>query len=181
MWALVENEQIVKTFNNSKAFVFNDMQYSSDVFSKWTKEEREAIGLYEVVIDNSNYKDPEYYNNSNSTIVFSNGQVTESWQTAVEKNLEEEKVKKKETIKRQASSLLTSTDWYVIKASEVTEYSIPTDISNFRTSIRIKSDEMETAIDAAGNIDALKTLYTYTDDGNGNVTRPLGEWPEEVA
>ena len=153
------------------------MQYSSDIFSKWTKEEKEAIGLYEVVIDNSNYKDPEYYNNSNSTIVFSNGQVTESWQTAVEKNLEEEK----ETIKRQASSLLTSTDWYVIKASEVTEYSIPTDISNFRTSIRTKSDEMETAIDAATSIDELKTLYTYTDDGNGNVTRPLGEWPEEVA
>ncbi len=100
MWALVKNEQIVKTFNNSKGFVFNDMQYSSDIFSKWTKEEKEAIGLYEVVIDNSNYKDPEYYNNSNSTIVFLNGQVTESWQTAVEKNLEEEKVKKKETIKR---------------------------------------------------------------------------------
>jgi len=157
------------------------MQYSSDIFSKWTKEEKEAIGLYEVVIDNSNYKDPEYYNNSNSTIVFLNGQVTESWQTAVEKNLDEEKVKKKETIKRQASSLLTSTDWYVIKASEVTEYSIPTDISNFRTSIRTKSDEMETAIDAATSIDELKTLYTYTDDGNGNVTRPLGEWPEEVA
>jgi len=40
---------------------------------------------------------------------------------------------------------------------------------------------METAIDAATSIDELKTLYTYTDDGNGNVTRPLGEWPEEVA
>jgi hypothetical protein len=181
MWALVENEQIVKTFNNSKGFVFNDMQYSSDIFSKWTKEEREAIGLYEVVIDNSNYKDPEYYNNSNSTIVFLNGQVTESWTTAVEKNLDEEKNKKKEIIKRQANSLLAPTDWYVIKASEVTEYLIPTGISNFRTSIRTKSDEMETAIDAAGSISALKTLYTYTDDGNGNVTRPLGEWPEEVA
>jgi len=23
-------------------------------------------------------------------------------------------------------------------------------------------------------------LYEYTDDGNGNITRPLGEWPEEV-
>jgi len=181
MWALVENEQIVKTFNNSRGFVFNDMQYSSDIFSKWTKEEREAIGLYEVVIDNSNYKDPEYYNNSNSTIVFANNQVTESWQTAVEKNLDEEKNKKKEIIKRQANLLLAPSDWYVIKASEVTEYSIPTDISNFRTSIRTKSDEMETAIDAATSIDELKTLYTYTDDGNGNVTRPLGEWPEEVA
>jgi len=181
MWALVENEQIVKTFNNSRGFVFNDMQYSSDIFSKWTKEEREAIGLYEVVIDNSNYKDPEYYNNSNSTIVFANNQVTESWQTAVEKNLDEEKNKKKEIIKRQANLLLAPSDWYVIKASEVTEYSIPTDISNFRTSIRTKSDEMETAIDAVTSIDELKTLYTYTDDGNGNVTRPLGEWPEEVA
>ena len=134
MWALVKNEQVVKTFNNSRGFVFNDMQYSSDIFSKWTKEEREAIGLYEVVIDNLNYKDPEYYNNSNSTIVFSSGQVTESWEDAVEKDIDNQKNEKKKIIKRQANSLLTSTDWYVIKSSEVAEYSIPTDILNFRTS-----------------------------------------------
>ena len=181
MWALVESGSVTQVYNRPRSLTIGDVSYPSNIFTMWSKSELEALGIYEVEIDNSNYKDPEYYNNSNSTIVFSNGQVTESWQTAVENNLEEEKVKKKKTIKRQASSLLTSTDWYVIKASEVTEYSIPTNISNFRTSIRTKSDEMETAIDAAGSISALKTLYTYTNDGNGNVTRPLGEWPEEVA
>jgi hypothetical protein len=42
---------------------------------------------------------------------------------------------------------------------------------------------METAIDGAANVDALKALYEYTNTGTEQdpvYTRPLGEWPEEV-
>jgi hypothetical protein len=39
---------------------------------------------------------------------------------------------------------------------------------------------METAIDNATDVDALKTLYTYTRQENGDLTRPLGEFPTEV-
>ena len=36
----------------------------------WTSSELEAIGIYEVVIDNTNYKDPEYYINTNQSFAF---------------------------------------------------------------------------------------------------------------
>jgi hypothetical protein len=203
MWALVQDGSVTKTFNYAKGFVLNDTQYPGDIFMKWTKAEKEAIGIYEVIVDKTNYKDPAYYNNANSTIAFANGQVTESWGTATPKRLEDEnavdqdgnpvldndgvqlinyglKTEKKRIVKQQASGLLAKTDWYVVKATEVADYTVPADITTYRAAVRAKSNEMETAINNAANVDALKALYEYTDDGNGNITRPLGEWPEEV-
>ena len=58
MWALVEDNAIVKIINNPKAMVIGDTRHSRNIFSsRWTNEEREAIGLYEIVIDNSNKRD----------------------------------------------------------------------------------------------------------------------------
>jgi len=80
------------------------------------------------------------------------------------------------TIKQQASGLLAPTDWYVVKASEVSDYSVPTNIATYRASVRTKSNEMETAITNASDTPALETLYTYTTT-DGVQSRPLGELP----
>jgi len=202
MWALVQDGQVTKTFNYAKGFVLNDTQYPKDIFTKWSQAEKEAIGIYEIIVDKTNYKDTEYYINTNSTIAFANGQVTESWGTATAKRLNDEnavdgdgnpvlqdgvqvinyglKTEKKRIVKDQAARLLAKTDWYVVKATEVADYTVPANITTYRAAVRTKSNQMETAIDGAANVDALKALYEYTDDGNGNITRPLGEWPEEV-
>jgi len=205
MWALVQDGTVTKTFNYAKGFVLNDTQYPKDIFTKWTTAEKEAIGIYEVIVDKTNYKDSEYYINTNSTIAFANGQVTESWGTATAKRLEDEnavdgdgnpilqdgvqvinyglKTEKKRIVKDQAAGLLAKTDWYVVKATEVSDYTVPANITTYRAAVRTKSNEMETAIDNAANVDALKALYEYTNTGTEQdpvYTRPLGEWPEEV-
>ena len=82
-----------------------------------------------------------------------------------------------QTIKQQASGLLAPTDWYVVKATEVSDYSVPSNISTFRASVRTKSNKMETAITNASDTPALETLYTYTTDDDGVQSRPLGELP----
>src|SRR5210317_48049 len=202
MWALVQDGQVTKTFNYAKGFVLNDTQYPKDIFTKWSKAEKEAIGIYEIIVDKTNYKDTEYYINTNSTISFANGQVTESWGTATAKRLEDEnavdrdgnpvlqdgvqvinyglKTEKKRIVKDQASGLLAPTDWYVVKSTEVADYTVPAEITTFRAAVRTKSNEMETAIDNCTTVDALKSLYEYTEQEDGTSTRPLGEWPEEV-
>ena len=206
MWALVQDGTVTKTFNYAKGFVLNDTQYPKDIFTKWTTAEKEAIGIYEVIVDKTNYKDSEYYNNTDSTIAFANNQVTESWGTATAKRLVDEnavdennnplldsdgnqiinyglKTEKKRIVKDQAAGLLAKTDWYVVKATEVADYTVPADITIYRAAVRTKSNEMETAIDDAADVDALKALYEYTNTGtieNPVYTRPLGEWPEEV-
>ena len=90
------------------------------------------------------------------------------------------KTLKKEIIKNQASGLLTPTDWYVLKATDVAEYSVPSAVSIFRADVRTRSNEMETAIDNSSDVDALATLYTYVNTGteeNPVYERPLGEFP----
>tara|TARA_R100000654_G_scaffold37523_2_gene63057 strand:+ start:687 stop:1301 length:615 start_codon:yes stop_codon:yes gene_type:complete len=203
MWVLVQDGKITRTFNSPKGFVLNDTQYPRDIFNKWSQAEKEAIGIYEVIVDKTNYKDSEYYNNSNSTITFENNQATESWGTATARRLTDENVVdennqpildedgnqlinyglktiKKRIVKNEAASLLAPTDWYVIKATEVADYTIPADITTYRAAVRTRSNEMETAIDGAADVDALKVLYEYTEHADGSSTRPLGEWPEEV-
>ena len=199
MYALVENGQITKTFSYPKGFELNDNQYSSKIFELWTTVEKEAIGLYEVITDSTNYKDPAYYNNTNEQYNFADNQVTKSWGTATAKRLEDEnavdedgnpvledgvqvinyglKTEKKRIVKQQASGLLAPTDWYITKSTEVADYDVPANILSFRADVRSKSNEMETAIDNCSNVDELKALYEYTEQEDGSVTRPLVEFP----
>jgi len=90
------------------------------------------------------------------------------------------KSQKKQIIKSQASGLLSPTDWYVVKATEVADYSVPSNITTFRADVRAKSNEMETQIDACTTVDELKALYEYTQQEDGTRTRPLAEFPKEV-
>ena len=90
------------------------------------------------------------------------------------------KTEKKRIVKQQASGLLAPTDWYVVKATEVADYSVPSNITTFRSDVRAKSNEMETMIDNCTTVDELKALYEYTEQEDGTTTRPLPEFPEEI-
>jgi hypothetical protein len=54
---------------------------------------------------------------------------------------------------------------------------VPSSITTHRAAVRTKAAEMETAITNASDTPALETLYTYTEQEDGSVTRPLGELP----
>ena len=195
MWGLIENNEIKKIINKPKGLVIGDTRHSRNIFSfRWTNEEREAIGLYEVVFDNSNKKDEAYYNNTNQSFNFADGKVTASYGTATARELEDTvneddsitqglKSQKKVNIKQQASSLLAPTDWYVVKAAEVESYSVPEAMTTYRADVRTASNSMESKIDACSTVDELAVLYQHVNTGteeNPVMERPLGEFPEAV-
>jgi len=202
MYALVTNNEITKFINHPKSMVIGDVQYPAKIFSVWSASELNAIGIYEVITDSTNFKDEKWYINTNESYAFADDQVTRSWGTATPKahadtlwtqdeindgdapeGTSPGDVKTRglkynliQTIKQQASGLLAPTDWYVVKATEVSDYSVPSNISTFRASVRTKSNEMETQITNASDTPALETLYTYTTT-DGVQSRPLGELP----
>ena len=203
MYALVEDSSVTQIITNPKTMVIGDVRYPAKIFQLWSGSELNAIGIYEVVTDSSNFKDEKWYINTNESYAYSSGTVTRSWGTATPKahadslwtqtdsddgdlpddkevgdvKVEGLKTQLIRTIKQQASGLLAPTDWYVVKASEVSDYSVPTNIATYRASVRTKSNEMETAITNASDTPALETLYTYTTDDDGVQSRPLGELP----
>jgi len=198
MYALIKDASIIKIFSNPEPFEHNGNKYSSQIFTLWNKSQKEAIGIYEVHTDSTNFKDESYYNNTNEIFELNDLTVTRKWGTATPKQLEDVnavdqnnepiiqdgkqlvtkglKSQKISVIKQQASGLLSPTDWYVVKASEVEGYTIPNNIKTFRTQVRTKSNEMEAMITACTTVAQLKALYEYT--GETNPTRPIGEFPK---
>ena len=202
MYALVESGSITKIFTNPKGFVLNNNQYPADIFSKWTKDEKEAIGIYEVETDSTNCKDEKWYINTNELYAFSGGKVTRSWGTATAKKhadtlwtsqdktdgnipegkdvgdvaVEGLKTVLIRTLKAQAAGELQRTDWYVVRKADAGT-AIPSAIETHRAAVRTKCASMEASITNAADTPALETLYTYTEQEDGSVTRPLGELP----
>jgi hypothetical protein len=83
MWALLNSDNTInKILTRPKALTIGDVNYPRNIFSLWTTAELEALGLYEIVIDNSNLKSQEYYINTNQTFAFADGVVTASYGTA---------------------------------------------------------------------------------------------------
>ena len=202
MYALVESGSITKIFTNPKGFVLNNNQYPADIFSKWTKAEKEAIGIYEIETDSSNKKDDKWYINTNESYTFANNKVTRSWGTATAKKhadtlwTSQDKTDGKipegkdvgdvatrglkynliQTIKKQAAGILQNTDWYIVRKADAGT-AVPSAITTHRAAVRTKAAEMETAITNASDTPALETLYTYTEQEDKSVTRPLGQLP----
>ena len=192
MYALVESGTITKYFNNPKGFMLGDVQYSSDIFMKCSVEEKTAIGIHQVIFDNSNKKDEKWYINTNQSFAFANDTVTASYGSAIARahadltetiNGIESTTPGLKTIlikdlKINVANKLARTDWYVTRKTEKST-AIPSSISTHRDAVRTKQAQMETAITNASDTPALETLYTYVNTaaaGDPKVyARPLGE------
>ena len=198
MFVLVESESITKTLNGNRGITIGDVQYPQNIFTLWSAAEREAIGIYEVEFDNTNKKDEQWYNNTNQSFTFAGGKVTASYGSATAKahtdtlftaqdevdglgtegevKAEGLKTKLIRTVKAQAAGILQDTDWYVVRKADAGT-AVPSAITTHRAAVRTKGAEMETAITNAADTPALETLYTYTEQEDGSVTRPLGNLP----
>jgi len=199
MFALVEDGKITQMPKGNKGITLGDNQYPASIYTLWTEAERNAIGIYTVEIDSTNKKDEEWYINTNITYAFGSGKVTGSYGTATAKAIadsdavddEGNKLKdengnqiineglktiKKRMIDNQCAGLLAPSDWMVVKATE-TGGTMDSGWKTWRASVRTKCNSMQTQIDNASDVDALAALFTYTEQEDGSVTRPLGEFP----
>ena len=204
MYAIITDGSISKYVNHPKPLVIGDVQYPAKIFSVWTASELAAIGIIAVTFDNSNKKNDQWYTNTNQTFTYdaSAGTVTAAYGTATakahadttwsqqdsddgdlpsDKSVGDVKVEGLKTIlirtiKQQAAGILQDTDWYIVRKADAGT-AVPSSITTHRAAVRTKAAEMETSITNASNTPALETLYTYTRQEDGSVTRPLGELP----
>ena len=202
MFAIVESGSITSMPKGNKGVEIGGVKHPADIFtSKWTESERNAIGVYTIEIDETNKKDGEWYINTNITYAFGSGKVTGTYGTATARNIADTlwtqqdkddgllgdrsigdlKVKglkrlKKELIDNQCAGLLAPSDWMYVKAGEE-GVSMDSGWKTWRASVRTKCNSMQTQIDNAANVDALAALFVYTEQEDGSVTRPLGEFP----
>jgi len=202
MFALVQDGNIVQMPKGNKGITIDGNQYPASIYTLWTDAERLAIGIYPVRIDTTNKKDEAWYINTNITYAVSGNEVVGTYGTATAKNIDDTlwtqqdktdgliregddvgdvateglKTIKKRMIDNQCAGLLASSDWMVVKATE-TSTTMDSGWKTWRASVRTKCNSMQTQIDNASDVDALAALFTYTEQEDGSVTRPLGEFP----
>jgi len=202
MFALVQDGNIVQMPKGNKGITIDGNQYPASIYTLWTDAERLAIGIYPVRIDTTNKKDEAWYINTNITYAVSGNEVVGTYGTATAKNIDDTlwtqqdaddglmpsdkevgdvatrglKYIKKEMINNQCAGILAPSDWMVVKATE-TGGTMDSGWKTWRASVRTKCNSMQTQIDNASDVDALAALFTYTEQEDESVTRPLGEFP----
>ena len=194
MFAIVESGSITKYLNGNKGLKIGDIQYPPSIFTLWTESERNDIGIYTVELDSTNRKDQTWYYNTDISYAFGSGKVTGTYGSATAKAYadalftqedEDNGLGTKDDVKKEglktilirevktlAQSILSETDWYIVRKAD-TEEAVPSSIATHRAAVRSKQASMETAITNAADTPALATLYTRNDSG----VRPLGDSP----
>ena len=158
-----------KTLQYDRAFTHEGISYPSNWLRLTTLEEKQAIGIVEVA-DTSQSWDQRFY-----------------WGVDNPKDLDDLKTRWKQTQDETAASLLAPSDWRVVKAAEVTAYSVETEWLTYRAAVRTACNTRQTEIDNCADVAALKELLfgnvhiaSTDDDGNpvmiANPNRAT-EWP----
>ena len=200
MFALVDksDNSITQMLSGNQGIQIGDLKYPRAIYTLWSEAERNAINIYVIEIDNTNKKDEQWYINTNITYAFDGTNATGSYGTATARShadtlytaqdetdglgtegdvrVEGLKTILIRTLKRNVANELIKTDWYITRKSEKNT-AIPSAITTHRNAVRSKQAAMETAITNASDTPALETLYTYTEQEDGSVTRPLGQLP----
>lgn len=180
MWAYVKNSQVIRLYSRPTALTIGGLQYPASIFSSWTASALKDIGIYSYSETGAGRTD--YYTNSGPvyTVNDSAGTVTGTF-TPTAKNLTSIKEKEVIAVKSQVSKKLQPTDWMVIKASEVTGNTVPSEYATYRAAVRTKGNALETSVNSAANVDVIIGLHTSTYHANGaiNVLAPMQDWPDD--
>jgi hypothetical protein len=198
MFAVVTDGSITSFPKGNKGIRIGDNQYPAAIYTLWSESERNAIGVYTVVEDNTNKKDGDWYINTNQTYAFGSGKVTATYGSATAKAIADAnatdkdgveldpvvvieglKTIKNKMIDNQCAGQLAPSDWRVIREQE-TGNAMDSDWKTWRAAVRTKCNSMQTQITNAANVDALAALFAYVNTGteeNPVMERPLGEFP----
>ena len=129
-----------KTLQYDRAFTNNGISYPANWLRLTTLEEKQAIGISEVA-DNTQSWDQRFY-----------------WGVDNPKDLDGLKTYWKTQQTDYASSVLAPSDWRVVKAAEVTAYSVETEWLTYRAAVRTACNTRQTEIDACSDVPALQEL-----------------------
>ncbi len=175
-----------KTIRLGRGWTDNDGIQHPANWGSWSDEQKTAAGLVweadPAPYDNRFFWDadtPKNINDVNEVDSDGNPILDENGNQLVTLGL---KSVWKNITKERAGNLLAPTDWQVVKAQEVSDYTVPTDVTTYRAAVRTASNTIEASIDAANSHSAFLALHDTPVDADGNPTgnAPINDWPAEL-
>ena len=177
MWAQVLNDQLISIISRPKSLVINNVTYPKQIFSKWSDSERKEIGIVPYVYTGS-HKNEVFYTNAEAPPVVEGNQVSVN-RSSTGKDVGVVKSEMKANAAQTLASLLSQTDWVVIRATE-TSKAAPTKTAAWRAALRKKLVDLEALIDAKTDIAGLEalTVLTQAEADAGKESSVFYDWPE---
>jgi len=154
-----------KTLRPGKPFTGTDgTQYPGNWLYLTSDAEKEAIGIV-ITVELPNYDGRFWFGYDSDNNLIPREFV------GLQSSFREEQ-------KTTAGSLLSPTDWYVVRNSETSD-AIPVGITSFRSEVRTVSGNRETMINATTDNGQLQSLVTGAGTSSivGYTTTMLPEWP----
>jgi len=141
----------------------------------WSKAEKDAMNITEVIEESPPDSRLYFWSRDGNGKITSTPKPLDDSGSGIDKVLGLKSTLKNE-VKDQQGSLLSQTDWAYIRHYD-TGTDVPSNIETWRNAIRAKATEMENAIDASDDTDAIAALLMSFDvDAN-----PLSKFKEAAA
>jgi len=194
MWAYIKDNKLEQLYQRPKSIMLNNVRYPSNMFTKYTDNEKAAIGIYPVEDSGTKGDDKfEYTSQATYTWSASNKKVTTSYTITAKSLVDVEnkddsgnnildykgnktytyglKTQAKEKAKQQANGYISRFNWLVERLAYDSSKTIPSVVTTYVAAIRTDCAEIETAIDNASDMTAFKALYQdiYNYDSDGEI------------
>ena len=203
MWAYIKNNKIEEIIARPKDMVIDDIRHSRRIFTAWTWDELNAIGIY--TVEAGAKGDDRFEITSQPTYTFdsSNKKVTTKY-TTTDKALDDAEAKDddgknildidgnkvivyglktiaKKECKINANGLIARFNWLVERSIYDSSKAIPDAVKTYVTAIRKDCGDIETAINNASDMTAFKALYTdeLNSDGTVKTVNRINRWTSD--
>ena len=203
MWAYIKDNKIEEIIAIPKDIVIDDVRHSRRIFTAWTWDELNAIGIY--TVEEGTKGDNRFEITSQPTYTFdsSNKKVTTKY-TTTDKALDDSEAKDesgnnildlegnkvinyglktlaKNQCKITAHNLIKRFGWLVQRVTMDSSETIPSAVITYCAAIRKDCGDIETAIDNASDMDAFKALYTdeFNSDGSIKTVARVNRWTDD--
>jgi len=205
MWAYVTDNTIQEIIRFPKGMVINDVRHPRTIFTAWSWDELNAVGIYTVEAGTVGDDRFEYTSQAVYTFDASNKKVTTAYTKtdralANSNDVDEDgnailddhgnqtvtlglKSQAKNKARDTANGLLKRFDW-IIARKVTADTAIPSALVTYMAAVRTDYANICTAIDDAGDMDAFKLLFadTYkTVDGEQvvDVVARVNRWTDD--
>ena len=204
MWAYIKDNKIEEIIARPKDMVIDDVRHSRRIFTAWTWDELNAIGIYTVEVGTQGDDRFEITSSPTYTYSSSNKKVTTAY-TTTDRALEDANAKNedgsdmkdpitgeqvinyglktlaKNLAKTQANNYIYRFNWLVDRSIYDSSKAIPDAVKTYVAAIRTDCNDIETAITNASDMDAFKALYTneYNSDGTIKTVNRINRWTSD--
>ena len=203
MWAYIKDDKIEEIIARPKDMVIDDVRHSRRIFTAWTWDELNAIGIY--TVEAGTQGDDKFQTTSSPTYTYSaSGKKVTTAYTTSDRALDDANAKDgsgndlkdaegnqvidyglktlaKNQCKITANELIARYNWLVERSIYDSSKAIPDAVKTYVTAIRKDCNDIETAIDNASDMDAFKALYTdeLNSDGTVKTVNRINRWTSD--